>query len=67
MKTLKKKYVKFEGEKEVIKLVELNNKDRIDNNVNCNYAITFGEYNDIDMEAETLAEAEEQYKYWGID
>lgn len=67
MKTLKRKYVNFEGEKEVIKIVQLNNKDKIDNNTNCDYAITFGEYNDIDMEADTMQEAEELFKYWGID
>ena len=67
MKTIKKKYVKFEGEKEVIKLKELNEKDKKELNISCSYIITFGEYEDIDMEAETIQEAEEQYKYWGID
>lgn len=67
MKTLKKKYVKFEGEKEIIKLVELSEKDKIENNVNCNFAIIFGEYNDVDIEADTIEEAQEQFKFWGID
>ena len=67
MKTLKKKHVNFEGEKEVIKLVQLNDKDRAELNTSYQYAITFGDYNDIDMEADTIAEAEEQFKFWGID
>jgi len=67
MKTLKKKYVKFQDEKEIIKLKELNEKDKKELNINCNYIITFGEYEDVDMESDTLAEAEEQYKFWGID
>ena len=67
MKTLKKKYVKFEGEKEILKLKELNEKDKKELNINSNYAITFGDYDDVDMESDTLAEAEEQFKFWGID
>lgn len=67
MKTLKTKHIKFQGESETLKLKELNEKDKKELNINSNYIITFGTYDDIDMESDTIQEAEEQYKFWGID
>lgn len=65
MKTLKKKIVRFEGEREVIKLKQLNEKDKINLGLDSSYIITFGEYEDIDMEADNIEEAQEQFKNWG--
>lgn len=67
MKTLKTKKVKFQGESETLKLKQLNEKDKKELNINSNYVITFGEYEDIDQESDSINEALEQYNYWGID
>lgn len=60
MKTLKSKY--FNDEK--LKLKELNEKEQQDQN-GYKYIITYGEYDDVEFEEDSLQAATEWYNDYG--
>ena len=63
MKTLKQRTIKKGDNKgELLKVVEFNKTEQKENN--SRYAVTFGEYNDIDHTTNYLNEAIDFYKDW---